>query len=314
MTKNQPEPVDVIIPVYRPTEKLLTTLLMLERSKVPAGRVIVINTGRGHWEKFFSSYDVCARYPFLEVHHIEKEDFDHGGTRNYGVSLSKSEFFLLMTDDAVPVDKDLIGNLRKAFEDPTVGMAYARQTANKRAGVIEKYTRYFNYPPVSVKKGKDDLPRLGIKAFFASNVCCMYRRSFFEELGGFPDHTFFNEDMIYARKLINDGKRIAYQADAKVYHSHRYTGAEQFRRNFQNGVSHADHPETFGDVKASGEGMRLVKKTAEFLLKRGLVFMLIPLFWQSACKYAGYTLGERYDKLPVKLKERLLHPKKADEG
>ncbi|MCR5502261.1 MAG: glycosyltransferase family 2 protein [Lachnospiraceae bacterium] len=314
MTKTHPEPVDVIIPVYRPTEKLLTTLLMLERSKVPAGRVIVINTGREHWEKFFSSYDVCARYPFLEVHHIEKEDFDHGGTRNFGVSLSKSPFFLLMTDDAVPADPDLIGNLLEAFEDPEVGMAYARQIANKRAGVIEKYTRHFNYPPVSLKKGAGDLERLGIKAFFASNVCCMYRRSFFDELGGFPAHVSFNEDMIYARKLINDKKLIAYRAEAKVFHSHSYTGAQQFRRNFQNGVSHADHPETFSDVKASGEGMRLVKKTAERLCKKGLIFMLIPLIWQSACKYAGYTLGERYDKLPLWIRGRLLHPEKGDEG
>ncbi len=298
--------IDVIIPVYQPTEKLLTLLLMLERQTVPVGRVIVINTERSYWDAFFASYDVLKRYPFLEVHHIEKKDFDHGKTRNYGVSLSKSAYFLLMTDDCVPADMHLLENLRKGFEDPKVGMSYARQIANKRTGAIEKYTRLFNYPQSSRKKGKDDLETMGIKAFFASNVCCMYRRSIFDKLGGFVDETVFNEDMIYARKMIDEGYLIAYRADAKCYHSHSYTAKEQFRRNYLNGMSHAQHPEVFGDVKAEGEGMRLIKETSGYLLKKGLFFELPKLCFQSACKYAGFALGCRYDKIPVGIRNRII--------
>ncbi len=293
--------VDVIIPVYRPSEKLLTLLLMLERQTVRPGRVIVINTERSYWDAFFASYDVASRYPFLTLHHIDKKDFDHGGTRNLGVSFSNTEFFLLMTDDAVPANEYLIEHLLSAFSDYRVGMAYARQIAQKGSGIIEKYTRFFNYPPESRLKGREDLETMGIKAFFASNVCCMYRRSLFRHLGGFTDHTLFNEDMIYARRMIDEGHLIAYRADAEVYHSHNYTGMQQLHRNFDLGVSQADHPEIFGDVKSEGEGLRLIKETCIFLTKKLVPFLIVKLGYLSACKYIGYTLGKRYDKLPRKL-------------
>lgn len=64
--------------------------------------------------------------------------------------------------------------------------------------MVERYGRYFNYPAKSQVKTKKDLSRLGIKTYFASNVCCAYRRDVFEKQGGFISHTIFNEDMIYA--------------------------------------------------------------------------------------------------------------------
>lgn len=65
----------------------------------------------------------------------------------------------------------------------------------------------------------------------------------FDALGGFVAHTIFNEDMIYARKVLNEGYGIAYAAEAKVEHSHNYSGIQQFHRNFDLGVSHAQYPE-----------------------------------------------------------------------
>ena len=103
---------------------------------------------------------------------------------------------------------------------------------------------------------------MGIKTYFCSNVCAMYRRDVFRELGGFEKHTIFNEDMIFAARAVKAGWRIAYAADARVYHSHDYTAKEQFHRNFDNGVSQAQHPEIFAGVSSESEGVKLVKKTA----------------------------------------------------
>lgn len=111
-------------------------------------------------------------------------------------------------------------------------------------------------------------------------------------------HTIFNEDMIFARRLLNAGGSIAYAADAEVYHSHNYTGIQQLKRNFDLGVSHAQYPEIFGGVATQQEGMKLVKETAGYLLKTGKPFMIFKLVWQSGCKYLGYRLGKNYRKLP----------------
>jgi rhamnosyltransferase len=164
--------------------------------------------------------------------------------------------------------------------------------------VLERYTRSFNYGPQSRIKTADDLPELGIKTFFCSNVCAMYRREAYVELGGFERHTIFNEDMIFAGKLIQHGKAVAYCADAQVIHSHNYTGIQQFHRNFDLGVSQAEHPEIFASVKSESEGIRMVRQTAAWLWKSHRPYLLPSLIWQSGWKYLGYQLGRHYRSLP----------------
>nr|MBU9870570.1 glycosyltransferase family 2 protein [Blautia sp.] len=87
----------------------------------------------------------------------------------------------------------------------------------------------------------------------------------------------------------------------RVYHSHNYTCMQQFHRNFDLGVSQAEHPEVFEGVPSEGEGIRLVKKSMAYLLKTGHIWLIPGLFLQSASKYAGYFLGKRYKKLPEKM-------------
>ena len=91
---------------------------------------------------------------------------------------------------------------------------------------------------------------------------------------------------------------IYYAADAKVIHSHNYNCRQQFHRNFDLAVSQADHPEIFEGVPSEGEGMRLVKDTAKYLLKSGRPWLLVSLVCKSGWKYMGYKLGKNYKKLP----------------
>ena len=115
------------------------------------------------------------------------------------------------------------------------------------------------------------------------------------------ERTIFNEDMIYAGTLVKAGYGIAYEAEAKVIHSHNYSCMQQFHRNFDLGVSQAQYPEIFADVPSEGEGMKLVKKTFSYLIKIGHIWLIPGFVMQSAFKYAGYFLGKRYRKLPRKM-------------
>lgn len=290
--------VDVIIPVYRPGERFGRLLEMLHKQTVKPEKIILINTQREYFEEFDRKWHLLDTYQEVEVRHILKEEFDHGQTRNFGTTLSESPFFVLMTDDAVPKDEKLLEHLLDAFEDKTVAMAYARQLPAEDCGVIESYTRSFNYPDSPLVKSAADLKTMGIKAFFASNVCAAYRRESFEELSGFTEHTIFNEDMIFARRLIDRGYRIAYVPQACVLHSHNYSGLEQLKRNFDLGVSHAEHPEIFAGLSTESEGIRLVKKTCSHLVRIGKPLLIFRVVWQSGCKYLGYLLGKHYQSLP----------------
>ena len=203
--------VDVIIPVYKPDKKFSRLLKMLSLQTYPVGKIIVMNTEKAYWKD-----EGFQGIPGLEVHHLTKQEFDHGATRNRGAKYSRADIIVFMTDDAVPADRELIGNLAAAFsqrgpQGESVIMAYARQLPCDDCSLAEQYTRSFNYPEQSCIKTKADLGRLGIKTFFASNVCCAYDREKFWFQGGFINRTIFNEDMIFAgRAVLEDDYAIAY--------------------------------------------------------------------------------------------------------
>lgn len=296
--------IDVIIPTFRPKGRFLELICRLEEQSVPVDRIIVMNTEKKELEKLIDIPDFLKKHPKVALSHLTREEFDHGATRNAGVSKSGAEVFVCMTQDALPADEYLIENLTKALmQRRDVAAAYARQLPEEDCNVIERYTRQFNYPEHSRLKGSGDIPELGIKTFFCSNVCAAYRREIFDELGGFVTHTIFNEDMIFAARAVKAGYQIAYAADARVIHSHNYSARQQFSRNFDLGVSHAQYPEIFEAVPPEGEGMKLVKRTALYLVKKA-PYELPRLICHSAAKLAGYRLGKSYEKLPDGLVKR----------
>ncbi len=286
---------DVLIPVYRPGDSFKELLGRLKAQSVPVGRIIIMNTEEAYFPK-----ELSERYEGdgLEVHHLTKAEFDHGGTRDQGMRLSGADVVICMTQDAMPADQELIQNLLKPFEDPQVWAAYARQLPAKDCSEVERYTRSFNYPDKSQVKSSKDLEQMGVKAFFCSNVCAAWRRDKYEALGGFETRKIFNEDMIYAGKLMQKGGKIAYCAGARVIHSHNYSALQQFHRYFDLAVSQTMHPEVFGGVRSESEGMRLVKKSVQYCLKIKKPWLIGTVVTQNAGKFLGYKLGQRYKKLP----------------
>ena len=288
--------IDAVIPVYKPDKKLERLLDMLSRQTRPVDRIILMNTGEVTFTK-----RLLHIQPHTELMVVKPEEFDHGGTRQRGAEHSHAEYLLYMTQDAVPADEHLVEYLATGFLDNRVKVVYARQIPREDCKELERCTRSFNYPSQGCVKTKEDLPRLGIKTFFCSNVCAMYEKRTFEELGGFVRHTIFNEDMIFAGGLIRAGYGIAYAARARVIHSHNYSGRQQFHRNFDLAVSQAQHPEIFSGFPSEGEGLRMVKQVAGQCLRKGKPWLLGGLFVQSVCKLAGYKLGKIYRKLPRRL-------------
>lgn len=298
--------VDIIIPTYRPDEKFLRLLRSLKQQSLKPQKVIIINTDREIWNRLQMDARISElgeRSFVLHIHHITKEEFDHGGSRNLGVRFSTAPYFICMTQDAIPADAYLIEKLLSGMHE-NIKLSYARQLPREGASPPEKYTREFNYPPVSLKKSQEDKERLGIKAYFSSNVCAIYERASFDALGGFVEKTILNEDMLYAASLLQAGGHLYYNAEAKVYHSHEYSGIQQFKRNFDIGVSQAEYADVFSGLKSEGEGIRLVKNTAKYLISEKKAYWIPRLIYISACKYMGFLLGKKYKILPLSLRRR----------
>lgn len=287
--------VDAVIPAYKPGHDLRELVEKLLDQTVRLGRIIIINTDREYFDE--KEYLIA---PAVEVVHITRHEFDHAGTRDMGLRMSDADYVLFMTMDAIPKDNYLVEKLLSGFRRAdNIAVSYARQLPKKDCNRIEQITREFNYPAQSRVQTADDIKELGIKAYFCSDVCAMYDTSIYRSLGGFKAPAIFNEDMVYAAGALDAGYAVSYCADALVYHSHNYTGRQYYRRNFDLGVSQADHPEIFERFNVKGTGMQLVRKSLAQICRSGTPADIIRLVYYSGMKYLGFRKGKNYHKLSL---------------
>ena len=128
---NDTATVDVIIPAYRPGREFGELLHRLEEQEYRPRRILVMNTGEQYWNR---EWEKC---PILEVHHLEQKDFDHGGTRRRAAELSNADIMIFMTQDALPADRKVIGNLVCAVsENPGAGAALLQRYRKMRRSVL----------------------------------------------------------------------------------------------------------------------------------------------------------------------------------
>ena len=121
---------------------------------------------------------IASQYPVKTIT-ISKKDFDHGGTRNLGVRHTNGDVIVFLTQDAIPTNKYFIERLIAPLESPLIAASHGRHIPKKEANPIERFSRAFNYPEIPLLKNKVSLDKIGIKAFFFSDVCSAIRRKEF---------------------------------------------------------------------------------------------------------------------------------------
>ncbi|MEH6461190.1 glycosyltransferase [Chitinimonas sp. JJ19] len=252
-----------------------------------------------------------ARDAGLEVCSIARTDFDHGGTRLWGLQrLNDCDVVVCMTQDALLSSPEALARLLVAFEQTDVAAAYGRQLPHHDATPLATHARQFNYPARSHVVSYADRQQLGIKTAFCSNSFSAWRRRDLMALGGFPQRTLLAEDMLACARLLQAGFRVAYVADACVAHSHNYPATAEFRRYFDTGALHAGEPwllHSFGQV--AGEGLRYVRSEWRSMRMHGRIWQWRSLK-ASGMKWLGYQLGKRSRRLPRWLCQRLsMHPR-----
>lgn len=290
--------VSIIIPSLNPGDSF-TYLLDAVKKQSLSGELIVIDS--------LSSDNTveCAISYGAKVIVVKKSEFNHGGTRNLAAENSAGDILIYMTQDAVLVDEFAFEKLIACFCNERVGAAYGRQLPRSGAHPIEAHARIFNYPTESKVKSMSDAHEMGIKTAFISNSFAAYRRKALEEVGGFPPDTVFGEDTYVAAKMLMAGWKVAYSADASVYHSHSYGFFEEFKRYFDIGVFHSREVwirQNFG--QAEGEGLRYIKSELNYLWNKRP--QLIPsAVLRTLFKFIGYKLGASEKNIPLWLKQVL---------
>jgi rhamnosyltransferase len=282
----------VCIPTLNARETWRDFSAALRRQSARPDEVIVIDSSSDD-----DTAGVAARDGY-EVITIAREDFRHGATRQLAANRTQSEVIVYLTQDALLASDGAMAQLLRVFDDPTVGAAYGRQLPRHGAGPIEAFARIFNYPESSHTNSVKDIPARGFKTVFFSNSFGAYRMSALRQVGGFPPDANFGEDTVVAAQMVLAGWKIAYVAEAAVYHSHAHTLREEYRRYKAIGELHARQAwmlEKFGHV--SGEGMRFLRSMIEYLAGRAPQHIPEALA-MVVCKFVGYRVGRRWQAAP----------------
>ena len=280
--------VSVVIPTLNAEKNLDSLLTILERQTMPPNEILIIDSSSDD-----KTIPIAESYKNVRIKQIPSRSFNHGGTRDLGVQQTTGDIILFLTQDAAPVNEELIEHLIKPLQEPGTAVAYARQIPREDSSLREKLVRAFNYPPESRQQSAEDIQNRGIKTFFCSNVCAAYRRDIYEQLGGFEKDLLSNEDMIYAAHAIRNGYRIAYVADATVIHSHDFSLREQYKRNWVQGYEIARHQEILSNASSSPEGFRMLKTVSVQLFRQGKILSVFGLVTDCIARYLGNRAGKK---------------------
>lgn len=283
--------ISVICPLYNGKEyikKLNSSLLMQEDVDSVEIRYILTDTNDG-------SKDILDDLKCI-YSVIQSSDFSHSLTRENEVYKSNGDIIVFITQDIIVEDEKWLYKLTKDIKDGVCEASFSKQICTNKT--IERYTRMKNYSDESRIVSKCDIDRLGIMTYFYSDAASAIKKSVFIKLNGYDKKNLLtNEDMYISYKLINNGYKIKYCADAAVIHSHEYTYKSLLKRYFDQGVFLKQH-EYISNSGASSSALQLLKFVAKESLKEKnykAFFNIIPNF---AVRFIANKMGSAYEKLP----------------
>jgi rhamnosyltransferase len=226
--------VSVVIPTYNAGPTFERLLRELAAQSVADHELIVVDSGSTD-----GTAELARRYG-ATVHQIPKSEFDHGGTRNLGISLSRGKYVALIVQDAVPFDEHWLAAMIENLErDEQVAGVYSRQIPHLDAGPLtrvvvngwataslerrEQYAeepeRYAKLPPMKRRR----------MAIF-NNVSSCIRRSVWEEIPF--ERTKFGEDIRWSKRAVEAGYKVVYEPRSAVFHSHERGPVYDLRRHY----------------------------------------------------------------------------------
>lgn len=178
--------------------------------------VIVVDSGSSD-----GTLDIAARH-HCRIQHIAREAFSFGRSLNIGCEAASGDILVITSGHCVPAGPHWLQNLCQPILDGKAAYTYGRQLGGPDSHFSEcrLFAKY--YPERSAN------PQDG---FFCNNANAAVQRSTWETYRFDEDLTGL-EDMDFARRLLRDGGRLAYVAEAAVFHHHGETWP-QVRRRFE---------------------------------------------------------------------------------
>jgi rhamnosyltransferase len=230
-----PPKVSVVIPTFNAGPSFEELLRKLgEQAGGFELEVVVVDSGSTD-----GTAELAGRYGAV-VYRIPTSGFNHGTTRDLGISLSTGEYVALTVQDAVPLDgRWLAAMVENLMRDDQVAAVYGRHVPRPDASVLTR-ALVNNLAVATLERREQEIgdqaryralpPARRRRVASFDNVSSCLRRSVWEE---FPfGRADFAEDLRWGKRVIEAGYRIVYEPRSVVVHSHERGVLYDLRRYY----------------------------------------------------------------------------------
>ena len=213
--------ISIVIPVKNGEKTIVKCLDAIQSQTLfSQSEVIIIDSGSTD-----GTLEILAKYPFIRLYQIAPDEFNHGGTRNYGVSLAKGEFVVMTVQDAWAASDDWLEIMYNHFKDEEVVAVVGQQVAPHLKGINpHQWYRPVSQPRLIEIYFKDPIDYLKLSgkeqddSIFYDDVNTMYRKTVLLEIPF--ENIEFGEDMLWMKTAISKGHKAIYDARSSVWHYH----------------------------------------------------------------------------------------------
>ena len=232
---------------------------------------------------------------------IKPEEFSFGYALNKGCDAASGDFLLIASAHVYPVYADWIEKMLLPFEDEKVALAYGKQRGNE----VTKYSEHKIF-----QKWFPEESDFNQKNPFCNNANSVIRKNLWEKYP-FDEKITGLEDLDWAKRVMRDGYKIAYNADAEIIHVHEETPRSILNRYYREALAIKqiipDHKFTLFDFTRLAVS-NIISDWAHALQEGRLLknFLSIPQF--RVIQFWGTYRGHHVKADAVLLRERFYYP------
>lgn len=276
-------------------EDLLKSI-MSQKAQGVQSEVIIVDSGSTD-----TTLEIARRYS-CKILHITRQEFSFGRSLNLGCETAQGNIIIMISGHCVPTNDNWLEQLCSPLRAGNANYSYGKQIGGQNSFYSEKRI-FLKYYPEASKIPQEDFYCNNANSAILKEVWEKYR--FDESLTGL-------EDMELAKRLVSDGEKIAYVAEACVHHYHQENWSQIKRRFEREAIAlrkimpeiHLHKRDLVRYTIAS------IVKDCYSALQDGVLHkefsnIVLYRFWQYQGSYKG---NHEHRKLSHKQKEKYFYP------
>ncbi len=224
----------IIIPAFNRADEIRELLQSLARLHFDRKRFEVIVADDGSTDHTPQVIEEARKYIDFELHYFVQQNKGPGAARNAGMQAAQGDFFIFLDSD-VTVPPDWLTNIDRTLNETRADAFGGPDTYRKDFPPLLKAINYSMTSFITTgglrgKKGKK------LAKYYPRSFNMGLSRALWERIGGFSSLRH-GQDIEFSNRIIRSGAKVAFVADAPVYHKRRTNLRRFFKQVFNWGVA-----------------------------------------------------------------------------